>query len=99
MGVFGRWLCGLVVASVLLVFSGGVEARGGRLGGRSIGPGIGSNPRSHAVRPYVRRDGRFVAPHRRSSPNRQWRDNWSAKGNLNPHTGRKGSRVSPPRRR
>jgi hypothetical protein len=99
MGVFGKWFCEVAAISMLIICTGDVEARGGRVGGRSIVPGIGSNPRSHAVRPYVRRDGRFVTPHRRSSPNRQWRDNWSTKGNRNPYTGRDGSRVSPPRRR
>ncbi len=42
------------------------------LGRRSLGPGFGRNPRSHAVRPYLRRVGGNVAPHRRSNPNREW---------------------------
>lgn len=98
MGAFGRWLCGLAVASVLFTLTGEVEARGGRFGGRSIGPGFGSNPRSHAVRPHIRRDGRFVPPHRRSNPNREWRDNWSTNPNMNPYTGKDGSRITPPQR-
>ncbi len=97
MGNFGRWLCGLGVASVLLAFSGEVEARGGGFRGRSLGPGFGSNPRSHAVRPYTRRDGTFVPPHRQSNPNREWRDNWSTNPNVNPFTGKEGSRINPPR--
>jgi len=98
MRTIGWWLCGLAMASILLSSTGEVEARGSRFGGRSIGPGFGSNPRLHAVRPYVRRDGRFVAPHWRSNPNKEWRDNWSTNPNVNPYTGRQGSRVSPPER-
>lgn len=95
MAAFRDWLDGLVAASVLLALVGQADARGGRSLGGSIGPGFGSSARSHAVRPYVRRDGRFVPPHRRSSPNRDWRDNWSTKPNVNPYTGKEGSRINP----
>jgi hypothetical protein len=98
MGNFGRWLCGLGAASVLLAFSGDVEARGGGFRDRSLGPGFGSNPRSHSVRPYIRPDGRFVEPHWRSNPNRELRDNWSTNPNVNPFTGKEGSRINPPQR-
>ena len=98
MRIRGRWLCAAVAASALLAFTGEIEARGRSGGGRSIGPGFGSNPRSSAVRPYLRRDGGYVAPHRRSNPNREWRDNWSTNPNVNPYTGRPGSRISPPQR-
>jgi hypothetical protein len=99
MGTVGRLLCGLGVALVLLAFSGEVEARGGGFRGRSFGPGLGSNPRSHTVRPYTRRDGLFVPPHSQSNPNKEWRDNWSTKPNVNPYTGREGSRINPPQPR
>jgi hypothetical protein len=85
----------VVVAFVLAFLVGDAEAGGGRFGGRSLGPGYGSNPRSYSVRPYVRRDGRFVSPHRRSTPNREWRDNWSTKPNVNPYTGKDGTQVNP----
>lgn len=83
----------MLLLCMLVVASGEAEARGGRYGGRSIGPGTGSNPRSYSIRPHSRRDGTSVTPHRRSTPNRGWRDNWSTKGNVNPYTGRKGSRL------
>ena len=98
MGMVGRWLCALGVASLLLGFGVEAEARGGGYRGRSVGPGLGSNPRSHAVQPYVRRDGRFVQPHWRSNPNREWQDNWSTNPNVNPYTGHEGSRITPPQR-
>ncbi len=95
MGTLGWWLCGLGLMVAVLLVSGGVEARGGGIRGGPWGPGFGSNSRSHAVRPYIRRDGRFVQPHRQSNPNREWRDNWSTKPNMNPYTGREGSRINP----
>ena len=95
---FGKWLCGLGLIAAILMITGEAEARGGGFRGRSIGPGFGSNPRSRSLRPYTRCDGRFVAPHRRSSPNRDWRDNWSTNPNWNPYTGREGSRINPPQR-
>lgn len=46
------------------------------------------------VRGYTRKDGTYVAPHYRSSPNRSRSDNYSARGNYNPYTGAKGT-VNP----
>ena len=43
-----------------------------------------------SVRGYVRKDGTYVAPHFRSSPNQYRFDNYGAKGNVNPYTGEKG---------
>jgi hypothetical protein len=56
---------------------------------------MGSNYRSYSVRPYIRQDGTYVAPHQRSMPNHEWRDNWSTKPNVNPYTGSEGNRLSP----
>ena len=39
-----------------------------------------------------RRTGSYTQPHVRTSPNRTKIDNWSTKGNVNPYTGKKGSR-------
>jgi hypothetical protein len=41
---------------------------------------------------YKPKSGTYVQPHYRSSPNRSLFDNWSTKGNLNPYTGRWGTR-------
>jgi len=43
------------------------------------------------VRGYVRKDGTYVQPHYRSSPNRSTLDNYSTRGNVNPYTGERGS--------
>ena len=44
------------------------------------------------VNGYVRRDGTYVAPHYRSSPNSTQLDNFSTEGNTNPYTGQQGTR-------
>jgi hypothetical protein len=44
------------------------------------------------VRGYYRRDGTYVRPHVRSSPNSTTLDNYSTRGNVNPYTGAAGTR-------
>lgn len=44
------------------------------------------------VRGYTRKDGTYVAPHYRSSPNSTKSDNYSTKGNTNPYTGKQGTK-------
>lgn len=46
------------------------------------------------VKGYTKKNGAYVQPHYRSSPNRSKFDNWSTKGNYNPYTGKKGT-VNP----
>lgn len=43
-----------------------------------------------SVRGYVKKDGTYVQPHMKSSPNQFKFDNYSSKGNTNPYTGQKG---------
>jgi len=43
---------------------------------------------------YTRKDGTYVAPHYRSTPNSTKLDNYSSQGNSNPYTGERGS-VNP----
>lgn len=45
-----------------------------------------------SVKGYNRRDGTYVQPHYRSDPNSNKYDNWSTKGNVNPYTGREGTK-------
>lgn len=76
-------------------------ARGGGGGGHrgtAVSPGTGSSSSSHSVRGYVRKDGTYVAPHRQSNPDNNFRNNWSTKGNQNPHTGKDGTRTEPPKK-
>ena len=42
---------------------------------------------------YTKRDGTYVQPHYRSSPNKSYNDNWSVSPNTNPYTGKRGTRA------
>jgi len=59
-------------------------ARGGRGGG------------SVTVKGYTRKDGTYVQPHNRSAPDGNFNNNWSTKGNVNPYTGKEGTKTTPP---
>lgn len=44
------------------------------------------------VRGYHKRSGSYVTPHYRSNPDgRRW-NNWSSSGNVNPYTGKRGTK-------
>jgi hypothetical protein len=45
---------------------------------------------------YHRDNGTYVQPHYRSNPSRNPYDNWSAQGNVNPHTGEAGTQNIQP---
>jgi len=47
---------------------------------------------SHSVSGYTRKNGTFVAPHRQTDPDKTKTNNWSQKGNVNPYTGKEGTR-------
>ena len=47
---------------------------------------------NHAVRGYIKKNGTYVAPTRKTNPNRTQTDNWSSKPNVNPYTGKSGSK-------
>jgi hypothetical protein len=48
--------------------------------------------RSNNVRGYTKKDGTYVAPHKRTNPNNTQRDNWTSKPNQNPYTGKDGTK-------
>lgn len=50
------------------------------------------------VRGYTRKDGTYVAPHYRSAQDDNFYNNWSTKGNIDPYTGKEGTRITPPTR-
>ena len=43
------------------------------------------------VKGYTRKDGSYVQGHQRSAPNKTVKDNYTYKGNRNPHTYKKGT--------
>lgn len=44
------------------------------------------------VRGYYRKNGTYVQPHYRSSPDKSYNNNWSVRPNVNPYTGQQGTR-------
>jgi hypothetical protein len=46
------------------------------------------------VKGHSRKSGTHVQAHHRTAPNKTKRDNYSTKGNTNPHTGKRGTKKS-----
>jgi len=86
-------IVGLAVVAGLYSFQ--ADARGSGGGHSSSGSHSGSghvNPSSHSVSGYTKRNGTHVHSYRATDPNSTQRDNYSAKGNVNPYTGKKGTK-------
>src|SRR5690242_15330694 len=49
-----------------------------------------------SVRGYTKSNGTYVAPHHRSAPDGDFSNNWSTNGNVNPFTGKPGTKTHPP---
>jgi hypothetical protein len=47
---------------------------------------------STRVRGYTKKSGTYVAPHRKTTPDKSKSNNYSTKGNVNPYTGKKGTK-------
>lgn len=52
----------------------------------------GGSPTAPRDRGYTKKNGTHVAPHMRSAPDGNKRNNWSTKGNVNPYTGKAGKK-------
>lgn len=48
--------------------------------------------KSTRVHGYQKKNGHYVQSHRRTSPDKTKSNNWSTKGNVNPYTGKEGTR-------
>lgn len=86
----------VLVAFAALTAIGPVHAKGGGHSGGHSGGSHASRSASgsgaHTVRGYTRKNGTYVAPHRQTNPNKTKKDNWSSKGNVNPDTGKRGTK-------
>jgi hypothetical protein len=54
----------------------------------------GSSGRVVHVKQHTTKKGKAVKAHDRTAPNRSQKDNWSTKGNVNPETGKAGTRKA-----
>ena len=87
----------LIVAIALHVASSTAFAKGGTLSSAAA-PGTGAKSTSTHVKGYVKKDGTYVAPHSKSTPDKKFENNWTTKGNDNPRTGADGTRVTEPKK-
>lgn len=93
-----RTIALVVLLGFGLVSSADAGRRGGGGGGSHSSrshagmTGTGSSSSSHAVRGYTTRRGTYVAPHHQTNPDHTQRNNYSTKGNVNPWTGKAGTR-------
>jgi hypothetical protein len=68
------------------------EAGKGRGSSSSSYRASGSKPSSTSVRGYTTKRGTYVAPYRRSTRDTTQTNNYTTKGNVNPYTGKSGTR-------
>lgn len=89
----------IVLLAVVLTLSSTAFAKGGS-GGHSSSGYSGSHSYSsgtsstgsHSTSGYVKSNGTYVAPSHATNPNGTKADNWSTKGNVNPYTGKVGTK-------
>ena len=62
-------------------------------------PGTGSKSSSVTVHSYTKKDGTHVAAAKRTTPDHNFKNNYSTKGNTNLATGKAGTRVEPPKKK
>lgn len=83
-----------IAAATIFGCSGVASARGSASGYHYHAPRA-SHSSQHStehVSGYVRKNGTYVAPYYRTAPNSTKLDNWSTKGNVNPYTGKAGTK-------
>ena len=81
----------IAFAMVLLLPTGSFAKNGSHSGGARSGTGH-VNSSSHTVAGHTTKKGTYVAPSHATNPNRTKSDNYSQKGNVNPHTGKAGTK-------
>ncbi|WP_295977630.1 hypothetical protein [uncultured Variovorax sp.] len=86
-----------IVLMIAIAVSLPAFARGG--GGHSSGGHSSyssshgsSSGGSHSISGYTKSNGTYVAPSHATNPNGTKADNWSTKGNVNPYTGKPGTK-------
>ena len=83
----------VAMIAVAAVLASPVSAKGSH-GGHSSHSSQSSHSSGgeHAVHGYTTKNGTYVAPHFQTNPNSTRNDNYSTRGNLNPHTGEEGTK-------
>ncbi len=76
----------------ILILAVGINAKGAHSGGTHRSSAGHVNSQSHSVKGYTKRDGTHVAPSHATNRNGTRTDNYSHKGNVNPYTGKEGTK-------
>lgn len=83
-------LCSLLTLGAMA--KGSSHSGGGKSGGAKSSGKSSSSGKSHAIKGHVTKKGTYVAPTRATNPNKTKKDNYSQKGNVNPATGKEGTK-------
>ncbi len=89
-----------ILMAIALTAQAAIAKGGGHSGGRSAsaGTGTGSKGSSHSVRGHTTKKGTYVKSHRATTPDKNFNNNYSTKGNINPYTGKAGTKVKKPKK-
>lgn len=79
-----------LTSALLMIPAADARSSGRARSGRSSSQSSSSRVR---VRSYQTKSGKQVQSHQRSTRNRSKADNWSTKGNVNPVTGKAGTKT------
>ncbi len=58
----------------------------------SLAKGSSGHKGTVHVKGHTTKNGNYVSPHKRTAPDHSKSNNWSAKGNVNPYTGKEGTK-------
>ena len=85
-----------IIFILFVVLTSPAFARGGGHSGGHGSPSSSSHSSgsSHQVSGQTTKNGAYVKPHRQTNPDKTQRNNWSTKGNVNPYTGKKGTKKA-----
>jgi hypothetical protein len=88
-----------IIFSAVCICAASAYAKGGghsaspySSGTHSTAAHSGNSVGSHSVHGYTKRDGTYVAPAHATNPDGTKANNWTAKGNVNPYTGKPGTK-------
>lgn len=82
----------LTVVGAIALFVANAPASALSPHGGSHSHSSSSTTSEHAVRGYTTKNGTYVAPHYQTNPDGTRNDNYSTRGNVNPHTGEAGTK-------
>jgi hypothetical protein len=84
----------LTMILIFMLSINGTYAGGSHSSGSHSTHVSASSPGTHTTQGHVTRNGTYVPTHTSTNPNHTTSDNYSAKGNINPNTGKEGTKTS-----